>query len=845
MSSPPVPSSPTYPPDSSPTRSRKRRNDDLPSSPAPMGSSPPLPPSSPAAPFDADEEDEIQGDVPDISDEEDGEDLMENFERDYRTNNTEDRYDETGVDDQEYEGLDAAARRRIDAQLDRRDALVHGRGRDTAFLPDDDDEGVDEYGLPRQRRRHRERGFGAEDDDIEMDPFEEEMSLEALSEVRAPTVAEWIQQPAVNRSIYNELKSFLTEFIDEEGTSVYGARIRTLGEVNSESLEVTYADLVKSKAILALFLVQAPAEMLAIFDKVALETVELHYPNYVQIHPEIHVRIADFPHAMHIRDLREAHMNQLVKVSGVVTRRTGVYPQLKNVKFNCLKCGAVLGPFLQPDTDELRITYCTNCQSKGPFKVNSEKTIYRNFQRITLQEAPGTVPAGRLPRHREVILLSDLVDVAKPGEIVDITGIYKNNYDAHLNIKNGFPVFQTVLEANHIWSKEASSAADGGGDAWTEEEERQFRALSKEKGIIDKIISSMAPSIYGHRDIKTAIAVSLFGGVSKNVQGKHTIRGDINVLLLGDPGTAKSQILKYAEKTAARAVFATGQGASAVGLTASVRKDPITKEWTLEGGALVLADKGTCLIDEFDKMNDQDRTSIHEAMEQQSISVSKAGIVTTLQARCAILAAANPTGGRYNSTLPLSMNVNLTEPILSRFDILCVVRDLVNPESDERLGRFVLDSHMRSHPSATEDMEDEPESGRTRSEQLAEYNREKEGEISPISQELLQKYINYARHKCYPKLYQMDIDKVSRVYADLRRESISTGSFPITVRHLESILRIAEAFAKMRLSDFVSQADLNRAIKVSIDSFVGAQKVTVRKQLQRSFQKYTLNRGQE
>lgn len=258
-----------------------------------------------------------------------------------------------------------------------------------------------------------------------------------------------------------------------------------------------------------------------------------------------------------------------------------------------------------------------------------------------------------------------------------------------------------------------------------------------------------------------------------------------------------------------------------------------------------MADKGTCLIDEFDKMNDQDRTSIHEAMEQQLISVSKAGIVTTLQARCAILAAANPTGGRYNLTLPLSMNVNLTEPILSRFDILCVVRDLVNPELDERLARFVLDSHMRSHPLATEDMEDEPELGRTRLEQLAEYNREKEGEISPISQELLQKYINYARHKCYPKLYQMDIDKVLRVYADLRRESILTGSFPITVRHLELILRIAEAFAKMRLLDFVSQADLNRAIKVSIDSFVGAQKVTVRKQLQRSFQKYTLNRGQE
>ncbi|GMF47069.1 unnamed protein product [[Candida] boidinii] len=312
----------------------------------------------------------------------------------------------------------------------------------------------------------------------------------------------------------------------------------------------------------------------------------------------------------------------------------------------------------------------------------------------------------------------------------------------------------------------------------------------------------MAPSIYGHKDIKTAVACSLFGGVPKDVNGKHSIRGDINVLLLGDPGTAKSQILKYVEKTANRAIFATGQGASAVGLTASVRKDPITREWTLEGGALVLADKGVCLIDEFDKMNDQDRTSIHEAMEQQSISISKAGIVTTLQARCSIVAAANPIGGRYNSTLNLAQNVNLTEPILSRFDILCVVRDLVNPEVDERLASFVIDSHIRSHPLEDDEAGDDDDAGdddemkdqdgdeqinvKSRREKLQELQKKKEQEISPIPQDFLMKYIHYARSRCFPRLNEMDMDKVSRVYADLRRESNSTGSFPITVRHLEN-----------------------------------------------------------
>lgn len=872
---------------SNPGSSRKRQADEeenreggQPSSPT-MGSSPQLPPSSPAAPFEGDEgneeeEEEIRDiDEEDPSDEEEGEDLMDNMEDDYRRNETQDNYDvgEGDIDDEEYEEMDLATRRRVDEQLDRSNMLMQSaegtRSRRHAYLDDEDDNAneLDEYGLPIQRRRRR--NYEDEDEgmeDIEIDPFSEELSLESLSDVKAPSIAEWIVQPAVSRSIAREIKSFLLEYTDERGRSVYGAKIKTLGEINAESLDVSYSNLADSKAILALFLAASPVEMLKIFDIVAMEAVELHYPNYSQIHLEVHVRISDFPTHTHIRDLRESNLNTLVRISGVVTRRTGVFPQLKYVKFDCLKCGVVLGPFVQDSNTEVKISFCTNCHAKGPFRINSEKTLYRNYQRITLQEAPGTVPAGRLPRHREVVLLWDLVDGAKPGEEIEVTGVYKNNYEGLLNAKSGFPVFATIVEANYIRSKEGGSLNEGSFNSWTEEEEREFRKLAQERGIIDKIISSVAPSIYGHRDIKAALACSMFGGVPKNVNGKHSIRGDINVLLLGDPGTAKSQFLKYAEKTATRAVFATGQGASAVGLTASVRRDPITREWTLEGGALVLADKGTCLIDEFDKMNDQDRTSIHEAMEQQSISISKAGIVTSLQARCAIIAAANPNGGKYNSTVPFSRNVDLTEPILSRFDILCVVRDIANPEIDEKLASFVVDSHIRSHPSqmeSLEDFEDEdidlnPEEDhqedvdvqetptrfsrrkQSRKQKMSQINKEKESEISPILQDLLVKYIHYAKVKVQPKLHQMDMDKVSRVYADLRRESITTGSFPITVRHLESILRIAESFAKMRLSDFVSQSDLNRAIKLSIDSFIGAQKISVRKQLQRAFMKYTL-----
>lgn len=388
-------------------------------------------------------------------------------------------------------------------------------------------------------------------------------------------------------------------------------------------------------------------------------------------------------------------------------------------------------------------------------------------------------------------------------------------------MKNGFPVFATIIEANYISKREDQFAEF----RLTEDDQKRIRKLAEDPMIGTRIIRSIAPSIYGHTDIKTAIALSLFGGQAKNVQGKHPIRGDINVLMLGDPGTAKSQFLKYVEKTAHRAVFTTGQGASAVGLTASVRKDPVTREWTLEGGALVLADRGVCLIDEFDKMNDADRTSIHEAMEQQSISISKAGIVTTLQARCAIIAAANPTRGRYNPAIPFSQNVNLTEPILSRFDVLCVVKDAVDPVGDERLARFVVGSHARSHPDNDEGLLD--------SLLLADDLQSSVNPVEALPQDLLKKYILYAKSRIRPELSRLDVDKISRLYADLRRESMQSGSIPITVRHIESIVRMSEAHAKMHLRDYVRADDIDLAIRVMLESFIQSQKYSVMNHLKK------------
>ena len=561
--------------------------------------------------------------------------------------------------------------------------------------------------------------------------------------------------------------------------------------------------------------------MFELFDQEAMAVVLTLYPRYHEIHSEVHVRITDLPIADTLRSLRQIHLNALIKVEGVVTRRTSVFPQLQLVKFDCFKCGATLGPYVQGPTGELSPGRCAHCQATGPFTVNLQQTVFRNYQKVTLQESPGSVPAGRIPRQKDVVLLHDLIDTISPGEEVEITGVYKHTYDNTLNVLHGFPVFSTIIQANYVEKKVDAFASTN----LVEEDIAKIIKLSKNSNVSDIIINSIGPSIYGHETVKTAMAMALFGGVAKEYES-HRIRGDINVLLLGDPGTAKSQFLKYIEKTAHRSVYTTGKGASAVGLTASVRNDPLTREWTLEGGALVLADNGICLIDEFDKMSDQDRTSIHEAMEQQSISISKAGIICTLKARCAVIAAANPVSGRYNSTATFMDNVDLTEAILSRFDILCVIRDTVDRDVDAKLAAFVCDSHIQSHP---------------------QYDEEKDGPVDTftdvdsdmkIDQDLLKKYIMYARSKCNPKITQVNSEKIGALYAELRRESSQTDGIPIAVRHMESMIRMAESHAKMHLRDHVTEEDVNMAMRVMLECFIKTQKYAVRQSLTKHFQRY-------
>lgn len=778
---------------------------------------------------------DILGEDPgDEEDEGEGEDLYnDNFiQQDYQRLEGQDRYESVDLDDeyQDERGYDEimADRRAAEAELDARHGVSVNRKLPRILRDQDTDDEIE------FRPRRRARVEPPVTDQTEEEPYEEEEDEEGEYEMYnvQGTLREWVTRDEVRRFIAKKFRQFLLSYVNQRSGNGEREYIRLINEMvaaNKCSLEIDYKQFIFTHPNIAIWLADAPQSVLEVMEEVALNVVMNLHPNYRNIHDKIYVRITNLPVYDQIRNIRQVHLNTMIRIGGVVTRRSGVFPQLQQVKYDCNKCGTVLGPFFQNSYSEVKVGSCPECQSKGPFTVNIEQTIYRNYQKLSLQESPGIVPAGRLPRYKEVILLNDLIDCARPGEEIEVTGTYTNNFDMSLNTKNGFPVFATVVEANYVTKKQDLFSAY----KLTDEDKAEIEKLSKDPRIGERIIKSIAPSIYGHEDIKTGIALAMFGGQEKNVKGKHRLRGDINVLLLGDPGTAKSQFLKYVEKTAQRAVYTTGKGASAVGLTAAVHKDPVTQEWTLEGGALVLADRGVCLIDEFDKMNDQDRVSIHEAMEQQSISISKAGIVTSLQARCSVIAAANPIGGRYDSSKTFAQNVELTDPILSRFDVLCVVKDVVDPVRDEMLANFVVDSHAKSQPKGS-NIEETP-AGLSQDESS---NLSHSSDPEVLSQDTLRKYVTYAKLNVFPKLHDVDLEKLTHVYADLRRESSHGQGVPIAVRHIESMIRMSEAHARMHLRNYVAEEDVDMAIRVLLDSFISTQKYGVQKALQKSFKKY-------
>jgi len=834
---------------------------------------------------DDDAEDIVEEDVGD-EEPDDGEDLLgDDMMRDYQPEPELDRYSATGLDDEgDFEALSPEARRAADRVIEQRQAAkrqrieeeqnTRKRSRAGHLLDDDDDNDADNAGagdgsggrdspasspsihIPDPDadgggsgddggddgddgdggdggdgqggggRRRRSRSGST---DGTQDPTTLSMTdLADISDVKGP-LSEWVVKERVRQGI----KARFLNFLLTARNKAYRLKITEMVNKGRHSLEVSFIHLSEAfDALLAIWVSDAPAEVLEIFDEAATDLTRREFPQFEAVcHAHtVHVRIAELPICDPIRDVRQAHLNALIKVAGVVTRRSVVFPQLLRVVFDCLVCGFAIGPIVQRGEKEIKPHACPQCQQRNAFKVNYTATIFRNYQIVSLQESPGQVPPGRLPRSIEVVLLDDLIDSTKPGEEVEVTGIYRNNFDPLLNHQHGFPVFATNLEANYVERKTSSQQSH----RLTEEDKEKILQLSKDPRLAVKMVNSIAPSIHGHEDVKLGLLLCLLGGQEKEAgePGQHRIRGDINCLLLGDPGTAKSQFLKYIEKTAHRAVFTTGRGSTAVGLTAAVHSDRQSGEWTLEGGALVIADRGVCMIDEFDKMSDQDRTSIHEAMEQQTISICKAGIVTTLQARCSVLAAANPIGGIYDEALTFEQNVDLTQPILQRFDLLFVMRDAVDVSRDTELAEFVCQSHTRSHPLIMQKEHD-------RRAELGEEAEEEELRAKDqITQDLVRKYIRYARAHVRPTISQIDENRLSHLYGELRRESGFGGGVTMSVRHIESIIRLTEAHARLHLREYAREDDVNTAVRLFLNCFINTHKFQGKRVLREKFARY-------
>jgi len=516
------------------------------------------------------------------------------------------------------------------------------------------------------------------------------------------------------------------------------------------------------------------------------------YAETVQKAP-LYVRFKNLPEPISLRKIGSEHINWLITFDGIVVRATPVRPLLMEAVFEC-RCGNRMqkpqhGPFVR---QPLR---CDSCMRERGFELIPEKSIFRDSQELRVQERPEDLPPGQLPRFIEVEAMDDIVDVARPGDRVRVTGVVRAKPE-FIPGKGRLRAFNIYLDANHI---ETVGKETGEVDI-SPEDEKKIKELAKREFIHKDLIDSIAPSIYGYEDIKEAIVYLLFGGTPKLTPEGVPIRGDIHVLLVGDPGTAKSQLLRYVARISPRGLYTSGRGTTAAGLTAAVLREK-AGGMVLEAGALVLADKGLASVDEIDKMREEDRVAMHEMMEQQTVSVAKGGIVATLNARASILAAANPKFGRYEDRLTVAENINIPVVILSRFDLMFIQKDKPVREIDEDLSEHILKVH-KSAGSAN---------------------------APPIPTELLRKYISYARTRISPKMTEETAKRLRDFYLKMRETSGGEGEespIAITARQLEALVRLSEARAKAALREKVTVMDAEAAIRIMEKSLrdVGAMK---------------------
>ncbi|XP_019761238.1 DNA replication licensing factor Mcm7 [Dendroctonus ponderosae] len=488
-----------------------------------------------------------------------------------------------------------------------------------------------------------------------------------------------------------------------------------------------------------------------------------------------------------IREVKADQLGRLVTVRGIVTRCTEVKPIMSVATYTCDQCGAetyqpIASLSFMPETlcpsDDCKVN-----KSGGRLYLQTRGSKFVKFQELKIQEHSDQVPVGHIPRTLTVFCRGEVTRQAAPGDHIAVTGIFLPLVRQGFRQITAGLLSETYLDAHRVFSLNKSAEDELESNQLTPE---QLATLT-EDDFYSKLALSIAPEIYGHEDVKKALLLLLVGGVDKRPDGMK-IRGNINICLMGDPGVAKSQLLGFIDRLALRSQYTTGRGSSGVGLTAAVMKDPFTGEMMLEGGALVLADQGVCCIDEFDKMADGDRTAIHEVMEQQTISIAKAGILTCLNARVSILAAANPAYGRYNPKRTIEQNIQLPAALLSRFDLLWLIQDKADRDNDLRLAKHITFVHQNC--------------------------KQPPGPSEALNMSVMRKYIALCKLK-EPVIPEDLTEFIVEAYVELRKEARNSKDMTFTsARNLLGILRLSTALSRLRLSNVVEKADVNEAIRL-------------------------------
>ncbi|MCL9815904.1 minichromosome maintenance protein MCM [Natronocalculus amylovorans] len=519
-----------------------------------------------------------------------------------------------------------------------------------------------------------------------------------------------------------------------------------------------------------------------------------------------HVRIKNLPETIDIRSIRvhDDHIGKLIAVQGIVRKATDVRPKVTDAAFECQRCGTMTyipqtdGGFQEPHE-------CQGCERQGPFRINFDQSEFIDAQKVRVQESPEGLRGGETPQSIDINVEDDITGKVTPGDHVTIVGIL--HIEQMSNGQEKSALFDLYMDGVSIKIEDEEFEDMD----ISEEDVREIVELSSDPGIYEKMVGSVAPSIYGYDEEKLAMILQLFSGVTKNLPDGSRIRGDLHMLLIGDPGTGKSQMLSYIQNIAPRSVYTSGKGSSSAGLTAAAVRDDFGdgQQWTLEAGALVLADKGIAAVDELDKMRPEDRSAMHEALEQQRISVSKAGINATLKSRCSLLGAANPKYGRFDRYEPIGEQIDLEPALISRFDLIFTVTDQPDPEHDGKLADHILKTNYAGELNTQRERLTTSEFTQQEVDSVTE-------EVAPeIDAELLRKYIAHSKRSCFPTMTDEAKQAIRDFYVDLRAKGADEDApVPVTARKLEGLVRLSEASARIRLSDTVESEDADRVIEI-------------------------------